>query len=119
MKFIDIDGDDMYESHGPSEFLSYLQRAEYVFTDSFHAVVFSKIFEKQYFVFNRDEKGSMSSRIRTITSLFETEERYCCGEREKLDYVESLSDIDYTRDLSEFEKKKQESIEFLHDALKD
>ena len=102
---------------GPEEFLSYLKNAKYVFTDSFHAVVFSKIFEKQYFVFNRDERGSMSSRIRTITSLFETEERFCHGERENLGYIESLSDIDYTKSLLKFEEKKKESIEFLLGAL--
>lgn len=106
-------------SAGPKEFLSYLKNAEYVFTDSFHAVVFSKIFEKQYFVFNRDNKGSMGSRIRTITSLFETEDRFCFGERETLGYVESLTDIDYGKELPEFEKKKKESIDFLLGALKE
>ena len=99
--------------------MNYLKNAEYVFTDSFHAVVFSKIFEKQYFVFNRDNKGSMGSRIRTITSLFETEDRFCFGERETLGYVESLTDIDYGKELPEFEKKKKESIDFLLGALKE
>ena len=111
--------DTELSSAGPEEFLSYLKNAKYVFTDSFHAVVFSKIFEKQYFVFNRDASGSMGSRIRTVTSLFETEERYCYGERENLDYIESLSDIDYTRSLEWFEEKKKESTEFLFNALKD
>lgn len=116
LRFLDIDGTERTE-YGPREFLSYIRGAKYVFTDSFHAVVFSKIFEKQYFVFNRDERGSMSSRIRTITSLFETEERFCYGEREKLGYVESLTDIDYAKPLLKFEEKKKESIEFLLGAL--
>ena len=104
---------------GPEEFLSYLKNAKYVFTDSFHAVVFSKIFEKQYFVFNRDDQGSMNSRIHTITSLFETEDRFCYGERERLDYIESLPDIDYTKQLLKFEEKKKESIDFLLGALEE
>ena len=103
----------------PGQFIELIKNAEYVFTDSFHAVVFSKIFEKQYFVFNRDNKGSMGSRIRTITSLFETEDRFCFGERETLGYVESLTDIDYGKELPEFEKKKKESIDFLLGALKE
>ena len=107
------------EDAGPEEFLGYIRGAKYVFTDSFHAVVFSKIFEKQYFVFNRDQKDSMSSRIFTITSLFETEERFCYGERENIDYIEALSDTDYTKELLKFEEKKKESVEFLVDALKD
>ena len=101
----------------PGQFIELIKNAKYVFTDSFHAVVFSKIFEKQYFVFNRDERGSMSSRIRTITSLFETEERFCYGERENLGYVESLTDIDYAKPLLKFEEKKKESIDFLLGAL--
>ncbi|MBR2971364.1 MAG: polysaccharide pyruvyl transferase family protein [Clostridia bacterium] len=124
LKLIGISHYDKYDGFdielstaGPEEFLSYLKNAKYIFTDSFHAVVFSKIFEKQYFVFNRDNKGSMSSRIRTITSLFETEERFCYGERENLGYIESLSDIDYTKSLLKFEEKKKESIEFLLGAL--
>ena len=116
LRFLDIDGTERTE-YGPREFLSYIRGAKCVFTDSFHAVVFSKIFEKQYFVFNRDERGSMSSRIRTITSLFETEERFCYGERENLGYVESLTDIDYAKPLLKFEEKKKESIEFLLGAL--
>ena len=116
IRFLDVDGTERTE-YGPREFLSYIRGAKCVFTDSFHAVVFSKIFEKQYFVFNRDERGSMSSRIRTITSLFETEERFCYGERENLGYVESLTDIDYAKPLLKFEEKKKESIEFLLGAL--
>ena len=111
--------DTELSSAGPEEFLCYLNHAKYIFTDSFHAVVFSKIFEKQYFVFNRDKNDSMSSRIRTITSLFETEDRYCHGERESLDYIESLTDVDYTKHLEKFEEKKKESIDFLFNALKD
>lgn len=109
--------DEELSDAGPEEFLSYIRNAKCVFTDSFHAVVFSKIFEKQYFVFNRDGKGSMGSRIRAITSLFETEERFCYGERENLEYVETLENIDYTRALTEFEKQKKASVGFLLDAL--
>lgn len=115
---IDIDGKERTD-YGPREFVSYICGAKYVFTDSFHAVVFSKIFEKQYFVFNRDEKGTMNSRIHTITSLFETEDRFCYGERERLDYIESLPDIDYTKQLLKFEEKKKESINFLLGALEE
>ncbi len=102
----------------PEQFISLIKHAEYVFTDSFHAVVFSFIYQKQYFVFNRDKKASMSSRIRDITELFGTTERFCDGkERENLKYVLSLNDIDYSEENTEFEKLKAKSIDFLNRNL--
>ena len=98
----------------PQQFLSLIANAEYVFTDSFHAVVFSTIYKKQYFVFNRNSRGEMSSRIRDITNLFNTCERFCTGEeRENLNYLNSLQDIDYNIKNNKFEELKQKSIEFL------
>lgn len=52
-------------SAGPSEFLSYIDDAESVFTDSFHASAFSVIFGKHLFL--RQPKGKL-----TANSRFET-----------------------------------------------
>ena len=113
-------GDLQMIDASPEQFLSLIKHAKYVFTDSFHAVVFSNIYQKQYFVFNRSAKAEMSSRITDITELFHQEDRFCAGkERESLTYVESLSDIDYTKENKDFEKLKRESIEFLEKNLKD
>lgn len=113
-------GDERLYDASPEQFLSLIKHAKYVFTDSFHAVVFSNIYQKQYFVFNRSQKGEMSSRIVDITKLFHQEERFCAGKnKENVDYVTSLSDIDYTKENKDFEKLKQASIEFLEKNLKD
>ena len=113
-------GDVAMESASPQDFLSLIKHAEYVFTDSFHAVVFSNIYQKQYFVFNRSKKGEMSSRIVDITELFHQKDRFCAGkEKENMQYITSLPDIDYTKDNEDFEKIKQESIAFLEKNLKD
>ena len=102
----------------PEQFISLIKYAEYIFTDSFHATAFSHIYQKQYFIFNRSEKGEMSSRITDITDLFETTERFCAGkERENYKYICSLLPIDYNRRCEKFEKRKQESIEFLQKNL--
>lgn len=99
----------------PEKFLSLVKHAEYVFTDSFHAVVFSFIYQKQFFVFNRDKKGTMNSRIFSITELFGLEERFCDSrEKESLGYVERLEDIDYTGSFEKFEELKEKSVEFLN-----
>lgn len=113
-------GDERLYDVSPEQFISLIKHAEYVFTDSFHAVVFSNIYQKQYFVFNRSKKGEMSSRIVDITELFHQEERFCAGkERETMEYVTSLANIDYTKRNEEFEKMKEKSISFLENSLKD
>lgn len=102
----------------PEQFLSLIKHASYVFTDSFHAVVFSNIYQKQYFVFNRSKRGEMSTRIVDITALFGQEERFCRDKtREKLAYITALSDIDYKKENEAFENAKRESIEFLKKNL--
>lgn len=61
----------------PGEFLYMIQNAVYVLTDSFHAVAFSIKFHKEFYVFDRKEKGmaNMFSRIETITNRFHLENR--------------------------------------------
>ncbi len=108
-----MQGEKLYDV-SPEQFLSLIKHAKCVLTDSFHAVVFSNIYHKQYFVFNRSKKGEMSSRIVDITALFNQSERFCTGkERETLEYVESLSEIDYSKPNGKFEQLKKESVEFL------
>lgn len=111
-------GDVILPATSPEEFISLIKYAKYIFTDSFHAVVFSHIYKRQYFVFNRDSKGSMNSRIINITGLFNTQNRFCNGkERETLEYVQSLKCIDYSKKNEKFEELKRFSIDFLKNNL--
>ena len=111
-------GDIVLPAATPEEFISLIKYARYVFTDSFHAVVFSRIYERQYFVFNRDKKKSMNSRIYDITKLFHTQERFCdTKEKESLDYINSLYDIDYSVLNKDFDDMKEKSIQFLKTNL--
>lgn len=102
----------------PEKFLSLVKYAEYVFTDSFHAVVFSFIYQKQFFVFNRDKMGTMNSRIYGITELLGLEERFCkTKEEEALSYISELKCIDYLEMPDEFIKIKNKSLEFIDNIL--
>lgn len=103
---------------GVEQFLSLIKYAKYVFTDSFHAVVFSNIYQRQYFVFNRSSKGEMNSRIYNVTELFENPERFCdTKEKESLQYIETLEPINYNRDFEKYDILKEQSIKFLLDNL--
>lgn len=55
---------------GPSDFLSLIDRADYIFTDSFHCTVFSILFDKRFTVFQRKQQGfeKMFGRIEDLLS---------------------------------------------------
>lgn len=111
-------GDIQLFDIGPDKFLSLIQHAEFVFTDSFHATVFSGIYERQYVTFQRDGAKGMGARIYTLTELYETEERFCdTDEKTTLEYIENLIPIDYIRKLEKLEQKRKESIDFLVENL--
>lgn len=59
---------------GPQDFVELFSKAQYVFTDSYHACCFSMLFHKQFTVFNRagmSGKTNMNSRMETLFRLFD------------------------------------------------
>ena len=48
-RIIDLNSDNLYFQFTPFQFLSLINNAEYVITSSFHALVFSILFEKKFF----------------------------------------------------------------------
>lgn len=112
-------GDYRVYDASPQDFLSYVKHAEYVFTDSFHASVFSHIYKRNFFVFNRKGFKAMNDRIYSLTDLFDTGDRFCDSkEKCTLEYIESLPPINYDREFPKFEAMKEKSINFLKDNLK-
>lgn len=110
--------DELINDASPEKFLSLIKYAEYVFTDSYHAVIFSNIFKKQYFVFDRDVNHSMNSRIIEITNLFKTKSRYFSeSDKQTIDYVYSLENIDYSKHNEYLNDMISESIKYLNDAI--
>lgn len=96
---------------GPKEFLSYIRDSSLVITRSFHAVVFSIIFEKPFYVYVDKKTGS---RFESLLSTLGLEDRMI------YDYIkpEDVSfDIDYSNAKELLERHKKDSIEFLKNAL--
>ena len=61
----------------PSEFIYLLAHAKLVLTDSFHACVFSFLFQKPFLVYPREGKENrMMSRIFTLLEMFDMERKY-------------------------------------------
>jgi len=112
INLFDIRESDYYTA-GPAEFIYLIHHAAAVFTDSFHAAVFSIIFKKDFVVFNRIENGrSMGSRLKTLLSKFSLTDRM----------YENISKKDFTSpDFSStdaiIEKERNNAIEFLKKSI--
>lgn len=73
-------GDASPHGVGPKEFINLIAHASYVCTDSFHATVFSNLFNREFFSFGRyvdsNNTASTNSRIPSLLSLLGDTERY-------------------------------------------
>ena len=113
-------GDIHDYTSGPREFIGLIKNAELVITDSFHACVFSMIFEIPFVVFERNkagEKGNMNSRIYDFLEEYHLEGQLVT-EKELVDMKE-IPEIDFTYAHKHLNKRRRESLEYLENALKD
>jgi len=100
---------------GPLEFVNLIKNAEFVVTSSFHATVFSILFQKKLWVVPHKKTGSrvtdllnklgLSNRI--VTSL---------DDFKKQDYS---ADIDYNNENKLLDMERQKSLDWLINAIED
>ena len=98
---IEISDEDFITDYlaGPSEFLGYIHKADYVITNSFHAIAFSIIYHKKFVAFKH---GSVGERITNILRYYGLENRL---------YKENANvKIDDAVDWERIEKKIEESV---------
>lgn len=113
-------GDKQLFDLSPQDFLSLIKHAKYVFTDSFHATMFSIIFNKQFFAMARNEMKGSGSRIESITTFLAIENRFCSTKEQlSVSYLLNLRDIDYANVNNVIEKFRDESREYLKQILCD
>ena len=87
---------------GPSEFVYLEKNAFLVCTDSFHSTVFAILFNRPFVVFNReDSEVKMNSRLDTLLSKFELENRWY---KEKINKDLLMADFNVNRVLEEERK---------------
>lgn len=67
----------------PFEFINYIMNSEFIITDSFHAIIFSIIFNKPFWAIQRNYNNGQdqSSRIRHLLKKIDLEERYILLEK--------------------------------------
>ena len=104
---------------GPREWISLIENAEYVCTDSFHGTVFSILFNKMFFDFRRHNNKSKVSTNSRIDSLLDvagiSKERILVG-NEDIDKVLTYK-IDYNKVDENINKFREDSQKWLFDSI--
>ncbi len=108
---MDIDS-DFYIHTRPDEFLYWIHNARLVVTDSFHASVFSILFNRPFVVTERSDIKGMGSRLDTLFNKFGITGRHFDELKDGFDNAGAVRDelfvVDYSSvpDVLEAERKK-------------
>lgn len=93
----------------PNEFLSLIKDAQYIITNSFHATVFSVIFEKQFCTFPTEASGSRMVDLLNNIEL---------GNRLYTDNFDIDNIPNFTNSKQKLSQLADESKDFLNNALR-
>lgn len=98
-------GHRMFYEAGVEEFLSLVKHAECVITNSFHGMIFSVQFRKDFVIFSREQ---CNNKIDEILELFGLKDRMLVSGKESFD-----KNIDYDAVHHRIEEARKKSLEFL------
>lgn len=108
-----LDKNSPFYQTGPSEFLYLEKNAFFICTDSFHSSVFAILYDRPFIIFEREDRTeNMNSRIETLLSKFELQDRKFKGEIRK----ENL-EHNYKKAYEILEKERIKARKFLKKAL--
>jgi hypothetical protein len=106
--------DKNYFLDGPIKFLSLVKNAEFVISNSFHAVAFSIIFKKEFVVFNRHDK--INTRMRDLLASIGQNQLLIIDN--KMVKSHTLNTIDFNHVQKCLDSLIETSSQFLKNALK-
>lgn len=109
-----MEKNDKFYASSPKEFLYLFHNAKIVLTDSFHACVFSIIYDKTFIIFDREYTGlSMNSRIDTLLSKLKiTDRKY-----NEINITQKNLNHDYSDANKILVKEREESMNFIKKSL--
>jgi hypothetical protein len=102
---------------GPSEFLNLIKNSSFVCTDSFHGSIFSIIYQKQFFCFERFEKDDSKNQNSRIYSLLIN---HALGDRllgRNQKHETTMSLINYDLVNEKLKHSSMKSLQFLENSL--
>lgn len=107
------ENDEVCHNAGPSEFLYLIKNAEIILTDSFHASVFSFLFNKPFIVYDRNwNESNMNSRLDTLLSTFHLERKHAISGLEN-----DIWEHDYTYGYKVLQAEQEKVIHYLREIL--
>lgn len=103
----------LYSTAGPKEFLGLIKNAEIVITNSFHATVFSILFNKDFYTVLND--NGLNSRMTNLSAQLGLSKRMI----DKLSLMPNFEDlsIDYTMANTRLSESIQHSKQLLNEIL--
>ena len=111
-------GDYVPPSVGPEQFVNLISNAAFVCTDSFHGTVFSILYHKTFFTFDRYKStggDSTNSRLNSILEICGLESRK--RQSEEGVPADMLCEIDYSEVEKRISELRRESVDYLIEAL--
>lgn len=112
LTIVQIMGDTFSESRlviDPKQFVSMIDQAQYVFTDSFHGSVFSIIMKTPFFVYERTDHKGTYTRIEGLTRQFQMECALVSLE-DNIAEKESLFNFEYSEELLKKERQRGRNL---------
>lgn len=105
---------------GPSEYISLIRDAEIVCVDSFHGTVFSILYKKTFFSFNRyrnESSVSTNTRIYSFLDLLGLKDRYYSVNIPNIDDI--YKEIDYEKVHKKLDDFRKKSLHFLQTSFQE
>lgn len=101
-------GDIKVWKASPSDFISYIRYADYVFTDSFHSSVFSIIYKRRFYIFPKKGKAQMERLISLLK-----ENGISNRIIEKYEDIEAIKDVDWEKTEKLIASNRKSSYDYL------
>ena len=92
-----------------------IKNAEVVVTDSFHAVIFSTLFHKPFYVLKRETQKDYVGRVENFLEEIGLMSQMISAE--ELAAIDSVPEIDFSYADKVIAEKREASIKFLKDNL--
>ena len=113
---------DFFVHTRPDEFLYWIHNAKLVVTDSFHASVFSILFNRPFVTFDRTDVKNMESRFDVFSSKFKLESRrYAelkdCFASDDPKLLEKLFRTDYSQVAAVLEHEREKAKRFFEESF--
>ena len=101
---------EVWSDMGPREFLGAIRNADFVLSNSFHATAFSLIFQKEFYVLNREEK--INTRMRDLLAAVSLDERLISA------IAEAQPIVRWSKVQTLLDVLTQRSKDFLNDNIR-